>query len=128
MNMLADMGNVSNGFVGQWVIVAFSFFGGIGGLLAAASYFATRREVEKLDERLTKQEETSEAIRSEMRSMKDDLTLSADKRSSVLHNRLNPVAENLASIKGSNEAFVVAFNNFTEVVKSLCKSSNSVHQ
>lgn len=105
--------------VGMWVIVAFLVINGVGGLMGLLSFFATRREVDKLDHRVGKLEDTTEAVRMEMRSMKDDLVLSGDKRSSILHNRINPVVENLAAIKAGQEAFVASFNNFTRVMQSL---------
>jgi hypothetical protein len=56
-----------------------------------------------------------------MRKQKDELLYSADRRSSVLHNRINPIVENLAALKASNEAFVKVFENFTSVIKAWCE-------
>jgi len=107
-------------FLAQWLVVGFAFISGIGGLLASASYFATRREVDDIKVRLVKVEDVTATIRDEMRKQKDELVYSADRRASVLHNRINPIVENLAALKGSNEAFVGVFSNFTEVMRSWC--------
>jgi hypothetical protein len=121
--MFAEASNVSAAFMGQWVVAAFSFVGGMGGILAAASYFATRREVERIEQRVTRLEDVTGAIRAEIRQQKDELMLSADRRSSILHNRINPVVENLAALKASNEAFVTAFENHTRVMEALVRRS-----
>lgn len=49
--MFAD---ASNEFYGQFLIVALGIIGGLGGLAAIASYFATRRELESLVTRVNK--------------------------------------------------------------------------
>lgn len=105
----------------QWFMIILSAVSGVGGMLAVASYFATRREVDDIKVRLVRVEDVTAAIREEMRMQKDDLMHSADRRSSVLHNRINPIVENLAALKGSNEAFVGVFANFTEVMRAWCQ-------
>jgi hypothetical protein len=103
-----------------WFMIILSAVSGVGGMLAVASYFATRREVDDIKVRLVKVEDVTTVIRDEMRKQKDELVYSADRRASVLHNRINPIVENLAALKGSNEAFVGVFSNFTEVMRSWC--------
>jgi hypothetical protein len=117
--MFADMAVVNS--VATWFMIILSAVSGVGGMLAVASYFATRREVDDIKVRLVKVEDTTTAIRDEMRKQKDDLMYSADRRASVLHNRINPIVENLAALKASNEAFVKVFDNFTVVMKVWCE-------
>jgi tetrahydromethanopterin S-methyltransferase subunit B len=112
-------GAVSNAAVGTWVIILFMVANGAVGIVGIFSLFATRREVDKIDGRVDKLETANGTVREEMRKMKDELTYSADRRSSVLHSRINPVVENLAALKASSEAFVTCFDNFTEVMKTL---------
>jgi len=100
-----------------WFMIILSAVSGVGGMLAVASYFATRREVDDIKERLVKVEDTTTAIREEMRKQKDEIMYSADRRSSVLHNRINPIVENLAALKASSEAFVITFKGFTEMLR-----------
>ena len=104
----------------SWFMVIVSAVSGIGGMLAVASYFATRREVDDIKVRLIKVEDVTAAIRKEMQEQKDAIVYSADRRSSVLHNRINPIVENLAALKASNEAFVITFRAFTDVLRSWC--------
>ncbi len=119
MKLLAEMtvGNATNAQIGLWVVIAFACASGIGALVSLASYFATRRELEGAIKRIEKLEEQDGTIRESMRSMKDDLVLSGDRRSSVLHNRINPIVETLAALKGSNEAFMESFRGFIKILE-----------
>jgi hypothetical protein len=104
-------------FLAQWLVVVFSIVSGIGGMLAIGSYFATRREVDDIKERLVKTENSAHEIRAEMRKEKDEINAMADARSSRLHDRINPISENLAALKASSEAFVTAFHGFTQLMQ-----------
>jgi hypothetical protein len=123
-NAMLMVGEVAPGTTATWLLVLLgilSAVSGVGGMLAVASYFATRREVDDIKTRLIKVEDATAAIREEMRRQKDEIMYSADRRSSVLHNRINPIVENLAALKGSNESFVKVFESFTEVMRSWCQ-------
>jgi hypothetical protein len=133
--MLAEIATATNAQLGTWVIILFAVINGSVGIIGVFSLFATRREFDKLDVRVTKLEEGSvevvrelssmaESIRKEVRQHKDELLLSADRRSSVLHNRINPVTVNLSEIKGSMEAFTQSFNSFSEIIKALARERN----
>ena len=119
--ILAEAGGTTTGTVVLWFLGIISAVSGVGGMLAVASYFATRREVDDIKVRLAKVEDTASAIREEMRKQKDEIIYSADRRSSVLHNRINPVVENLAALKASSEAFVTTFKGFTTVMSAWCQ-------
>jgi hypothetical protein len=100
-----------------WFMVILSVVSGVGGMLAVASYFATRREVDDIKSRLAKVEDVTSAIQERMGKQKDEIMYSAERRSAVLHNRINPVVENLAALKASSEAFVTVFEGFTEMMQ-----------
>lgn len=126
--MFAEVGAATNAAFGQWMIIVFAVINGAVGIVGIFSLFATRREMDKIDSRVSKLEETSDTIRNEMRKMKDELTYSADRRSSVLHNRINPVIENLAGVKAAQEAFVGSFDNFTAVMKAMMERERNTRE
>jgi hypothetical protein len=112
----------STELVGELVFAAAAV---IGLLIAVGSYFATNREVDKLAVRVTANEATSEAIRAELKQDKEDLIHAGERRSYTIHSRINPLVENTAAIKASNEAFVRSFDNFTEVMRTFAESSKA---
>lgn len=116
--MLAQITNTS---VGNWVLVAaliVSGFSSMGGLVA---FFATRREVQSIDERVKTTEAAVVAIRAEMKDDKEDLIANGERRSTSLHRRLDPLVENTAALKAGQEAYVHALTNFTQTVTALAK-------
>lgn len=135
--MFAD---ATNAFWGQWMIVGLGIIGGLGGLAAIASYFATRRDFEALDKRvtemadamekritkvdetyekrITKVEEDVSRITNKITSTHIELIANGEKRSTSIHRRLDPLIENTAAMKGGQEAFTTAFENFTRMMES----------
>ncbi len=98
-----------------------------GLLLFAIWLYVTRRDVNRIDARILRLEGThvellkeignlGSSIRSDISMQSRNQSLSADKRSTALHNRINPVTTNLSEIKGMMEAFTQSFNNFTEII------------
>ena len=69
--------------------------------------------------RVGRLEDLTGVIRKEVQEQTRELTISADRRSSILHNRINPLIETMSGLKGSQEAFVQSFDNFTAVMKGL---------
>lgn len=127
MTILAQAGGVGGqadaAFWGQWMIVALGIVGGLGGLAAIASYFATRRELIALEHRVTR-------VEGEIKDDRKDNQVHASERSRTIFNeikdtrdklesRINPLVENTAALKASHEAFVTAFTNQTEVLREL---------
>lgn len=113
----------TNAFWGQWIIVALAILGGLGGLAAVASYFATRRELVSLEVRVTKVEQ-------EVKDDRRDNQVHASQRSAIifaeikdtrdkLSSRIDPLVENTAALKGSHEALLTAMNNQTEMIRML---------
>lgn len=56
---------INPSYMGQYVFATLAVMGGIGGVLAIASFFATRSEVQDLKQRQSKTEELIETLRSE---------------------------------------------------------------
>lgn len=109
----------SNAFAGEWLYAATAV---IGLLIAVGGYFATHREVDKLDSRIERAEAALAAIRAELKQDKEELIAVGERRSYVLHSRINPLIENTAALKASQEAFVTSFDNFTNVMKELVET------
>lgn len=62
-----------------------------------------------LAERVTKLEEDARDISVKLSELQIKLLEAGEERGSKLHHRLNPIAENLAAVKGSMEALLLAF-------------------
>ena len=116
--MLAESGGVMPSWT-VTVVMGFLVLLAIGELLAIASYFATRREMDDLKARVVKVEETTQSIRKEIQDSIERQTGQQERRAVAMHMRINPLAENLSGIKGSMEAFTTGFNNFTRVMQTM---------
>jgi NCAIR mutase (PurE)-related protein len=123
---------VEHAFWGQWIIVALAILGGLGGLAAVASYFATRRELIALEVRVTR-------VEGEAKDDRRDNQVHASERSRTifiemketrdkLESRINPLVENTAGLKASHEAFVTAFTNQTEVLRAMVDACNRCNE
>jgi hypothetical protein len=106
--MFAD---ASNSEIGLWIVIAFFFINGAASIVGIFQLFATRREVDKLDDRIGELEKNAPKD-------KEDLIAAGERRSFVIHNRINPLVENTAAIKAGQEAFTKSFDNFTEVMRA----------
>lgn len=84
--MIAEVGN---NFMGQYVFATLAVIGGIGGVLAIASFFATRAEVQDLKVRQAGTEQLIEKLRTEGSS-----------RGKHLHNRIDRTNRLLDRIAG----------------------------
>jgi hypothetical protein len=104
--------DVSNSQIGVWVVCGFFFVNGAATVIGILQSFATRREVDKLDDRIG-------TLETNAPKDKEDVIAAGERRSFVIHNRINPLVENTAAIKAGQEAFVKAFDNFTETVRSM---------
>lgn len=118
MFLAAAAANTDAAFLGSWVSVAFLIINGVAASLGVIALFATRREVSDLATRVKTNENDIDGIREKMEKNKDDLIRSADARSSVLHNRINPIVENTAAIKGQMEAFTESFRNLASILQN----------
>jgi hypothetical protein len=112
----------SNEFTGAGLYMLIAVLGFISSAAGVASYFATRREMEALEKRVSSTEVTAAEIRAEIKKDKEDLIAAGERRSFILHNRINPIIENTAGLKCSQEAFVKSFDNFTEVMRDMVQT------
>ena len=120
---------VEHAFWGQWIVVAIGIIGGLGGLASLATFFATRRELIALEQRVTR-------VESEAKEDRHNFEVHASARSKTLFDkiegtrdklegRLNPLVENTAALKASQEAFTTAFTNFTNVMQELIRTNRN---
>ncbi len=75
-----------------------------------------QQSVKALEDRLAKLETAHDDIREAMRTDTSEILTKGEERAAKLHERMNPVIENLAFIKGQNEAFTTSFNNLAAVL------------
>ncbi len=120
--LIAD---ASNAAVGQWINIATGVLGGIGGLAAVASWFATRRELESIAERVKASEVDIVAIRQDAKNDLTELLKAGEERAEKLHIRMNPIATNTAEMKGQMSAFTQSFDNFTQLITALHRKRKS---
>ena len=102
--------------LGSWVGIAFLVINGLAALGGLIAFFATRREVQELDRRVIVTEQAVVDIRDQMSQDKVDLIASGEDRSTRLHRRIDPLIENTAALKASQEAFTESFKNFTAIL------------
>ena len=119
----AALQNVEPAFWGQWIIVALAILGGLGGLAAVASYFATRRELVSLEHRvgIVERDQRDDRKANEIHASERSKTIFAqiNRVQDQMNSRLDPLVENTASLKGSHEAFTTSFTNFTRLMEKL---------
>lgn len=126
------LAEATNEFWGQWMIVALGIIGGLGGLAAIASYFATSRELTSIEIRVTKIEDEQKEDRrnNEIHASDRSKTIfnKIEDTRDKIENRLNPLVENTAGLKAGQEAFTTSFTNFTAVMQELIRSNNNSNQ
>lgn len=94
-----------------WVAGGFAALGGIPGIMALLSQFATRRELEAMEKRLTEtrqdfqtfREETREgfqAIAEEISDAERRLNQGSEDRAEKTHNRINEILAGLSKLSG----------------------------
>lgn len=115
----------NNAFTGELVYGAAAI---IGLLIGIGSYFATRREVDSIVNRVEKMEEAVGGMDAKLAQAQIELIANGERRSTSIHRRLDPLVENIASIKGSQEAFVKSFDNFTEIIREINVKEQSNHR
>lgn len=113
-------------FTGQWWAVAMVAIGAVVGLFTIIAYFATKRDVETLEKRLDSQDAAIALLATKLDSsaenigtLESEMTRQGERRSTALHNRINPLVENTAALKAGLEAHNENFRNFTEIIKAL---------
>lgn len=111
--------DATNSEIGLWIVIGFFFVNGAASVIGIFQLFATRREVDKLDGRISDLETRAPKD-------KEDLIAAGERRSFVIHNRINPLVENTAAIKAGQEAFTKSFDNFTEVMRANCDAQRQI--
>lgn len=107
ISFLADIAPaVSPTQVGNAVNMMFYLAGGAVICIGLITYFATNRDVRRLEARVDKMESTFEKLRDEIRAQKDELLKNGDQRTQNIQNRLDPIIVNVAALKGSSEALL----------------------
>jgi F0F1-type ATP synthase membrane subunit b/b' len=116
---------VDTAFWGQWIIVGLGIIGGLGGLAAIASYFATRRELIALEQRTTKVEsriENDQRDNNETFAIKADVAAqiaNLDKEDKSLHTRIGAV---------DREAKKQVSDTVQHLSAALTVTSNQMHE
>jgi polyhydroxyalkanoate synthesis regulator phasin len=75
-----------------------------------------------LVKRVDRVESALEKVQREIHTINQDLTLAGEERARLLHERINPLVENTAAIRGGMEAFKQSFDNFTAMMSALIKA------
>lgn len=86
--------------IGNWIMVALLIVNGLGGLGGLLAIFATRREVESMESRVSGLEESVSHVRAEMHAMELRLRDSGTARAEGLHERINAVLASTAQLAG----------------------------
>lgn len=106
--------------VGSWVLIAVAV---VPGLIAIASYFATRREVDKLETRFDVSDHQREELRELITENQIRLDRADEARISAVHNRINPLEQSVARFDGQVEALMQSFEKHTRVIEATGKAN-----
>lgn len=94
-----------------WVLGAVGVCGGLPGLVAVISLFATRREMQSLeakvaqdkeamDKRLTRMEEQLDEVKTDIHQMENRITAAGETRAVALHERINEILAAVSEVRG----------------------------
>jgi hypothetical protein len=110
--------NLDSNFLFQFVVCVGFLANTIGVCLALfRGGKAQARNVTIVDQFASK--EALEVVKGDLNGVQskvDQMRSEGEERAVNLHNRINPIVENTAEIKGRMEAFTTSFNNFTELL------------
>lgn len=116
--MIQLLAEATNDFTGQWFYVAFAAIGGAVGIVGIISFFATRREVDEIKQRLDKQDSATELMSKSIEDGYRRIDRSDEARISGIHIRLNPLETRAAKMEGQLEAFTMTFEKFTRIIEA----------
>lgn len=114
--MIAEISsNAAGNAGGLWIAAGIAALGGVPGVIAVFSLFATRREVQALEaktaldarlagERLDKTEEALKDLQRELHAMENRITEAGEKRAIAIHERTNQILEAVSELRGRFEA------------------------
>jgi hypothetical protein len=94
-----------------WVLGAVGVCGGLPGLVAVISLFATRREMQSLeakviadkaamDQRLTRMEDHLDAVQRDIHQMENRITAAGETRAEGIHERINQILSAVSEVRG----------------------------
>jgi uncharacterized Ntn-hydrolase superfamily protein len=113
--MIAEISSNAQANGGLWIAAGIAALGGVPGVIAVFSLFATRREVQALEsktaadarmaaERLDKTEEALKDLQRELHAMENRITEAGEKRAIAIHDRTNEILSAVSELRGRFEA------------------------
>lgn len=120
------LAEASNEFTGQFIYAGAAI---IGLLVGIGSYFATRREVESIEKRVSgvegKIEEHYQKNQEHASARSATIFAAIEKQRDQLSARIDPLIENTAALKAGQEAQTHALTRFTDVMVELVREKKS---
>lgn len=99
--ILADAASaVSGNATSLWVAGLIGASGALPGVVAVISLFATRREVQQLEQRVDRTESAIADLRQDVHQMESRLSAAGEKRAADIHDRINEVLAAVAEMRG----------------------------
>lgn len=113
--MIAEISSNAQASGGLWIAAGIAALGGVPGVIAVFSLFATRREVQALEakvksdaeanaRRMDKTEKALEELHRELHMMENRITEAGEKRAVALHERTNEILSAVSELRGRFEA------------------------
>jgi predicted nucleic acid-binding Zn-ribbon protein len=113
--MIAEISSNAQANGGLWIAAGIAALGGVPGVIAVFSLFATRREVQSLEskvkadaeaniKRLEKTEKALDDLQRELHMMENRITEAGEKRAIAIHERTNEILSALSELRGRFEA------------------------
>jgi predicted nuclease with TOPRIM domain len=124
--MLAQATNPTEQFLGSWVAAAMVVLAGITALFGIVEFFATKREVKTLQERVASAEQDLKELRDKLDRDKTEVICAGSERAKNLHIRIDELQIQLGTVNGQFQAQIGAINgqlkNVTELLSELVKA------
>ena len=97
--------NVTEQFLGSWVAAAIVLLVGIAALFGIVEFFATRREVNALKERVDRADKAIEALTVKLDTTKTEVLNAGSIRAANLHIRCDQILGTQSEMKGQLSSF-----------------------
>lgn len=113
--MIAEISSNAQANGGLWIAAGIAALGGVPGVIAVFSLFATRREVQALEckvkadaeanaQRIEKTEATLKELQRDLHAMENRITAAGEERAIALHERTNEILSAVSELRGRFEA------------------------
>jgi hypothetical protein len=113
--MIAEISSNAQANGGLWIAAGIAALGGVPGVIAVFSLFATRREVQALEakvkadaedngKRIEKTEATLRELQRDLHAMETRITAAGEERAVALHERTNEILSAVSELRGRVEA------------------------